>query len=145
MILTDHVQAIIKSAQSIVVGRNYPKLEPEHIMLALMLDENDLPKILFQKIGLENPEIKECLNSYLSKRSYMARGKYSIVQSSTATISLFNIAEMEAQKYKTDEVSIEHLFLALFRIDNKVLNFLWEQFHTNRLEIYENLQKEVGS
>ena len=36
MLLTDHVQAIIKSAKSIVVARNYPELNPEQVMLALM-------------------------------------------------------------------------------------------------------------
>ena len=39
MLLTDHVQAIIKSAKSIVVARNFAELSPEHIMLALMLDQ----------------------------------------------------------------------------------------------------------
>src|SRR5574344_245502 len=145
MLLTDHVQAIVKSAKSIVVARNYPKLEPEHIMLALMLDGNDLPKILLQKVGLDDPKIADCLNSYLSKRSYMARGQYSVVPSSAATTTMFNIAEQEAAKFNDKQVSIEHVFLALFRIDNKVLNFLWEQFKINRLEIYEALTKEVSS
>ena len=39
MLFTDHVQAIIKSAKSIVVARNYPELAPEHLMLALMPTE----------------------------------------------------------------------------------------------------------
>ncbi len=49
MLLTDHVQAIIKSAKSIVVARNYPELNPEHIMLALLLDENALPKFCLKE------------------------------------------------------------------------------------------------
>src|SRR5574344_2595711 len=96
MLLTDHVQAIVKSAKSIVVARNYPKLEPEHIMLALMLDGNDLPKILLQKVGLDDPKIADCLNSYLSKRSYMARGQYSVVPSSAATRSEEHTSELQS-------------------------------------------------
>ena len=46
MLLTDHVQAIIKSAKSIVVACNYPELTPVNIMLALLLDEIALPIIL---------------------------------------------------------------------------------------------------
>lgn len=145
MLLTDHVQAIVKSAKSIVMARNYPKLEPEHIMLALMLDGNDLPKILLERVGLDNPEIKESLNTYLSKRSYISRGKYSIIPASAATTHLFNTAELEAEKYGDEQVSIEHLFLALFRENNKVLNYLWEKYNINKIELYENMSKEVAN
>ena len=139
MLLTDHVQAIIKSAKSIVVARNYPELNPEQVMLALMLDQNDLPKILLEKVGLENPEIVERLNSYVSKRAYMARGKFSEVRLSSETIKMMKVAQSEAEKYNDTQISIEHLFLALFRIDNKVLNFLWEQSGINKLELYEKM------
>lgn len=143
MLFTEHVQAIIKSAKSIVVARNYPQLAPEHIMLALMLDQNDLPKVILERVGLENPEIIDRLNSYVSKRSYMARGKFSDVRFSVETIKMIQIAQEEAEKYGDEQVSIEHLFLALFRIENKTLNYLWEQSKVNRLELYEKMTDVV--
>ena len=145
MLLTDHVQAIIKSAKSIVVARNYPELFPEHLMLALMLDQNDLPKILFERVGVDNPEIVDRLNNYVSKRSYFARGKFSDVRFSTDTIVLMKIAQEEAEKHGDEQVSIEHLILALFRIDNKTLNHLWEQSNINRLDLYEKMTEEVNN
>lgn len=145
MLLTDHVQAIIKSAKSIVVARNYPELFPEHLMLALMLDQNDLPKILFERVGVDNPEIVDRLNNYVSKRAYFARGKFSDVRFSTDTIVLMKIAQEEAEKHCDEQVSIEHLILALFRIDNKTLNHLWEQSNINRLDLYEKMTEEVNN
>ena len=124
MLLTDHVQAIIKSAKSIVVARNYPELAPEHLMLALMLDRNDLPQILLERIGIDNPEVVDRLNNYVSKRAYFARGKFSDVRLSTDTLVLMKVAQEEAEKHGDEQVSIEHLLLALFRIDNKTLNHL---------------------
>ncbi|MBO6087323.1 AAA family ATPase [bacterium] len=145
MLFTDHVQAIIKSAKSIVVARNYKELNPEHIMLALMLDQNDLPKILLERVGADNPEVVDRLNSYVSKRSYYARGKFSDVRLSTETIIMMRTAQEEAEKRGDENVSIEHLFLALFRLDNKVLNYLWEQSGINRLELYEKMTEEVNN
>ena len=145
MLLTDHVQAIRKSAKSIVVARNYPELFPEHLMLALMLDQNDLPKILFERVGVDNPEIVDRLNNYVSKRAYFARGKFSDVRFSTDTIVLMKIAQEEAEKHGDEQVSIEHLILALFRIDNKTLNHLWEQSNINRLDLYEKMTEEVNN
>lgn len=145
MLLTDHVQAIIKSAKSIVVARNYPELAPEHLMLALMLDQNDLPKILLERVGVDNPEIIDRLNNYVSKRAYFARGKFSDVRFSTETIMLMKVAQEEAEKHGDDQVSIEHLFLALFRLDKRTLNHLWEQSGINRLELYEKMTEEVNN
>lgn len=144
MLLTDHVQAIIKSAKSIVVARNYPQLMPEHVMLALMLDQNDLPQIILDRVGLGNPEIADRLNSYLSKRAYIPRAKFSDVGFTTETIKLMKIAQEEAEKRNDEQISIEHLFLALFRMENKTLNFLWEQSKVNRLELYEKMTDVVS-
>lgn len=145
MLLTEHVQAIIKSAKSIVVARNYPELLPEHIMLALMLDQNDLPKILLERVGVDNPEIVDRLNNYVSKRAYFARGKFSDVRFSTDTVLMMKVAQEEVEKHNDTQVSIEHLLLALFRIDNKTLNYLWEQSGINRLELYEKMTEEVNN
>ena len=145
MLLTDHVQAILKSAKSIVVARNFAELAPEHIMLALMLDQNDLPKILLERVGADNPQIVDRLNNYLSKRSYYARGRFSDVRFSSETIAMMNVAGQEAEKRNDEQISIEHLLLALFRIDNKTLNFLWEQSGINRLELYEKMTEEVNN
>lgn len=144
MLLTDHVQAIIKSAKSIVVARNYPQLAPEHVMLALMLDQNDLPQIILQRIGLENPEIADRLNNYVSKRAYLPRGKFSDIGFTTEAIKLMKIAQEEAEKRKDEQISIEHLFLAIFRIQNKTLDYLWEQCNINRLELYEKMTDVVS-
>ena len=145
MLLTDHVQAIIKSAKSIVVARNYPELAPEHLMLALMLDQNDLPKILLERVGVDNPEIVDRLNNYVSKRAYFARGKFSDVRFSVETIQLMKVAQEEAEKRGDEQVSIEHLFLALFRLNNRTLDHLWEQSGINRLELYEKMTEEVNN
>ena len=145
MLLTDHVQAIIKSAKSIVVARNFAELSPEHIMLALMLDQNELPKILLERVGVDNPQIVERLNNYLSKRSYYARGKFSDVRFAPETVAMMNLANEEAEKRNDEQISIEHLFLALFRMDNKTLNYLWEQSGINRLELYEKMTEEVNN
>ena len=142
---TEHVQAIIKSAKSIVRARNFKEVEPEHILLSLLLDENELPKILIQRIGLDNPQIVERLNGYLSKRSYLARGKYADIGLSVQTIKLLKIAYEEAKKYGDEFISIEHLFLALFRYESAALNFLWEQSNINRVELYEKMSTEVSN
>lgn len=145
MLLTEHVRAIIKSAKSIVAARNFPDLTPAHLMLALMLDQNDLPRILLERVGLENPEIVDRLNNYLSKRAYYPRGKFAEISFSLDTEKLMKIASEETEKHDDEQISIEHLFLALFRINDRVLDYLWEQSGINRLELYEKMTETVNN
>ena len=54
MQLTEHFSYIIHSAKTIAYARDYKTVEPEHLMLALFYDENDLPKFILEKIKLNN-------------------------------------------------------------------------------------------
>ena len=55
------------------------------------------------------------------------------------------VAQEEAEKRGDEQVSIEHLFLALFRLNNRTLDHLWEQSGINRLELYEKMTEEVNN
>ena len=74
---TDGTFAFLISLIYSILFNRLCELAPEHLMLALMLDQNDLPKILLERVGVDNPEIIDRLNNYVSKRSYFARGKRS--------------------------------------------------------------------
>ena len=54
-------------------------------------------------------------------------------------------AQEETEKHGDEQVSIEHIMLALFRLDNKTLNHLWEQSNINCLELYEKMTEEVNN
>ena len=68
MQLTEHLQYIIHSAKTIAYARDYSTVEPEHIMLALFMDENDLPKFLLEKIGLNNPRLIRDFNDSIPRK-----------------------------------------------------------------------------
>ena len=67
MQLTEHLQYIIHSAKTIAYARDYKFVEPEHIMLALFMDENDLPKLYLSNIGLVNPRLIRDFNNSIPR------------------------------------------------------------------------------
>lgn len=143
MLLTEHVQAIIKSGKSFVLSRNYRELEPAHIMLALFLDENDLPVILLERIGIGNGYVKRKFNEYIVKKPYFPRGEFEPVKISSGTSKLLKMAEEEAEALSDEEVDIEHLFLALFKISDPTLDMFWVHYSLNKTVLYDKMLKEV--
>ncbi len=142
MYLTEHVQAIIKSAKSFVVSRNYQELECQHVMLALFLDRNDLPVILLDKVGLGG-NFKDLFNDFVKKYPYFPRGQFEPVKFSSGVINLMKLAEREALALKDEEVDIEHLFLALFKINNPEMDLFFAHNRVNKSVLYEKMLEEV--
>jgi len=143
MQLTDYAQAIVKSAKSIAVARSYDFVEPEHFMLSLMLDENDLPKIFLSKIDLGKKEISKALDIYIVKKPFKKRAIGFNIPFSSACSDLFNLAQEEALRLKDDEVNIEHFFLALFKAKSSILDCLWENFKLKKEDLYQKMKTVV--
>ena len=142
MLLSEHVQAIFKSAKSFVVSRNYRELEVQHIMLALFLDQNDLPVILLDRVGLGG-DFKDRFNKYVKKFPYFPRGQFEPIKFSSGVINLTKIAEREARDLCDEEVDIEHLFLALFKINNPEMDLFFAENRVNKYVLYEKMLEEV--
>ena len=142
MILSEHLQAIIKAGKSFVLSRNYPELEPIHIMLALFLDENDMPKILLERVGLGG-DFKDKFNTYVRKFPYISRGQFAPVKFSSAVINLMKIADKEAEALESKETDIEHMFLALFKINNPKLDTFFAEHHVSKNLLYDKMLDEV--
>ena len=127
MELSEHVQYIIHSAKTIVYARDYNAVEPEHIMLALFMDENDLPKIILEKIGLDNPRLIRDFSANIPKRNGHKPQRSQDPPLSKNTITLIETAEKEGLVYGDKIVSIEHLFLALFKTQCAVMDYVFKQ------------------
>ena len=142
MFLSEHVQALFKAAKTYVVARNYRELEVQHIMLALFLDQNDLPVILLDRVGLGG-DFKDRFNRFVKKYPYFPRGQFEPIKFSSGVINLTKIAEREAADLCDEEVDVEHLFLALFKINNPEMDLFFAENRVNKTVLYEKMLAEV--
>jgi ATP-dependent Clp protease ATP-binding subunit ClpB len=65
---TNYSQEILASSSNLMAEHKNPQIEPEHIMLALFMDENDLPTFILEKIGLNNPIFLVHLSNYFNSK-----------------------------------------------------------------------------
>ncbi len=143
MQFTEHLNYIIHSAKTIAYARDYAFVEPEHVMLALFLDENDLPKLYLSNIGLDNPRLIRDFNNSIP-RTGQKNTKSADVPLSSATIKVLEDAEKEGLKYNDKIVGLEYVLLALFKSNNYAMKRIFTQYSVDMCDLYKKMQEQVG-
>lgn len=142
MQLTEHLQYIIHSAKTIAYARDYKMVEPEHLMLAIFMDENDLPKLILEKIGLTNSRLIRDFNDEIGcKKGY--RTRCADVPLSPAAIGILEEAEKEGLTFNDEIVGLEYVLLALFKSRNIVMQNVFRQYSISLPGLYEKMLEIV--
>ncbi|SNZ00692.1 ATP-dependent chaperone ClpB [Flagellimonas pacifica] len=122
-------QEAIQQAQQLAQELGHQQIENEHIFKAIAeVDENVLPFIL-KKLNVNTSLIHQILEKELESFSKVSGGE--IMLSREAGKSL-NEASIVAKKMGDEFVSIEHLFLAIFKSKSKIAQILKDQGVTEK-------------
>jgi len=108
--LTTKFQEALTEAQSLAVTRDNPYIEPAHILLA-MLRQDDGPKALMERAGVKVPQLAAALEKQLDKLPQVQGADQ--VQAGRETVSLLQGAEKEAHKQGDPYIASEMFLLAL--------------------------------
>lgn len=110
---TQNAQSAIMDCQNIAISEGNQTLEPEHIHLAL-LDQNDglIPRLL-GLMNADTAQIRRAVQGEISKLPKVAGGGDSMYSSQRFSKMLMN-AEKRAEKFKDEYVSVEHIYMAFF-------------------------------
>ncbi len=107
---TVKAQEAIQEGQSLARRANHPNFEPEHLLKALLVQQDGVVVPMLQKIGADLKLITGRVDDALTRMSTIKGGQTSI---SNRLMSLFDKAEDEAKAMKDEFTSSEHLLLAL--------------------------------
>ncbi|MEH0425869.1 AAA family ATPase [Streptomyces stelliscabiei] len=113
--LTQKSQEALQEAQTAAVGMGHTEVDGEHLLLALLDQEDGLIPRLLQQAGAEPQELRAAVGEELSRRPKVtgpgaAPGQVFVTQ---RLARLLDAAEREAKRLKDEYVSVEHLLLAL--------------------------------
>ena len=137
----------INAAQSVAIEYQNMNVEQEHLLYALLDQENGLISQLFSKIGADSESVKNVL---LQKISALPKVTGSGREANTVYISqdvdkCLNLAENIAKKMHDDYVSVEHIVLALFETANNNINTLFKNFAITKDAFYQALSEVRGN
>ncbi|MDR0965024.1 MAG: ATP-dependent chaperone ClpB [Myxococcales bacterium] len=103
-------QEAIQDSQAIARRRNNQNLEPEHLFVALLDQQEGVAVPLLQKVGANLPLLRQRAEAELDKLPCVEGGSAYLSQ---RLLKLFDAAEDEAKKLKDEYISTEHLLLAM--------------------------------
>ncbi|MGW5257627.1 ATP-dependent chaperone ClpB [Streptomyces sp. NPDC004012] len=113
--LTQKSQEALQEAQSAAIRMGQSEVDGEHLLLALLDQEDGLIPRLLQQTGTEAGDLRAAVQEELSRRPRVtgpgaAPGQVFVTQRLSR---LLEAAEREAKRLKDEYVSVEHLLLAL--------------------------------
>ena len=115
----------INDLQKIALDFGNQELEQEHLLYALLHQDNSLISQLIEKMGIDQNAFQNGLKHILDAKVKSKGGQQYIGQYLNHTL---NYAEDEAKHMGDEYVSVEHLFLAMLRNPSPSLLTLFNQY-----------------
>ena len=128
--LTTKLQAALANAQSLAVRKDNAYIEPVHILLALLDDDDMSANSLLQRAGVNVAALTASLNTAVGKLAKVT-GNGGEVTLSRESSSLFNLAEKESEK-RGDQFLASEIVLLAFCDDKSEAGQLARQHGLNK-------------
>jgi len=109
---TTKFQQALADAQSLAVGRDHPYIEPQHLLLALLQQDDGGTSSLLARAGVNVPALRTALEGAL-QRLPKVEGAGGEVNVSRDLSNLLNLTDKEAQKRGDQFIASEMFLLAL--------------------------------
>ena len=129
----------INDLQKIALDFGNQELEQEHLLYALLHQDNSLISQLIEKMGIDQNAFQNSLKHILDAKVKSQGGQQYIGQYLNHTL---NYAEDEAKHMGDEYVSVEHLFLAMLRNPSPSLSTLFNQYDTT-LDRFLTVLKDI--
>jgi len=111
--LTIKAQEAVQEAQNIAGKLNQQEIAPEHLLLALMRQDEGVVSALLSKIGANKRTIEDKLDAELKRKPSVTGAAAGQVFMSQSLQKVFDPAFKEAESLQVGFVSSEHLLIAL--------------------------------
>ncbi|PTR16060.1 ATP-dependent Clp protease ATP-binding subunit ClpB [Nitrosospira sp. Nsp2] len=140
--LTTKFQQALGAAQSIAVGLDNPYIEPQHLLLALLQQEDGGITSLLQRAGANVPPLRDALKKSI-ERLPKVEGTGGEITVSRELGNLLNLADKEAQKRGDQFIASEMFLLAAIQDKGETGNLL-RQHGANRAALEEAISAVRG-
>src|SRR5271169_1970886 len=121
---TTKAQAALQSAQRIAQEYSHQEIDGEHLLAALLQQEDGLIQPLLQKLGVAIPALSAELEQALQRRVKVQGAAEPFL--GAALKKALDAAEAQAAKLKDEYVSTEHLLLGLLAQGGPALKKLFQ-------------------
>ncbi len=116
---TSALQSAVAEAQSLAIGKDHQFIEPVHVLMALLRQQNGSVKPLLQQAGVNLPALEQQLGEVLNALPQV-QGTTGEVHVSNELARAFNVSDKLAQQRGDSYISSELFVLALLEAGGKL-------------------------
>jgi ATP-dependent Clp protease ATP-binding subunit ClpB len=139
--LTLKSQEAVQRAQEIARERGHQRLEPMHLLVALLDPEQGVVRSLLGQLGVNPAQLLKASEDGLEALPRVSGGETTL---GPDLARVLDQAQDEADRMKDQFVSVEHLLLGLAKVKSKAHDLL-DALGVNEKDVLQALQKVRGS
>jgi ATP-dependent Clp protease ATP-binding subunit ClpB len=142
---TIKVQEALMSARSLAQNNNNQQIEPVHVILVLIDQQEGITGPLFQKLGVNPNQIRIEFEKELDKLPKVTGSGATDVVLSNNSARLFDIAWKEAETMKDQFLSSEHLLLAMTNSAINITSQMFKKYGITKDRLMQALKSVRGN
>ena len=146
---TERARDVLSASQDILRRYKQNQLDADHILLAVLEQEEGLGQQILQRIGVESREVARRVEEELARSPKVSssgeRGGEAQIYITPRGKRVLDLAESEANRLKDEYVGVEHLLLGLIKETDSPASRILGQFRVDEERVYRALQQIRGS
>jgi ATP-dependent Clp protease ATP-binding subunit ClpC len=145
---TERARDVLAAAQDILRRYKQNQLDGEHILLALLEQEEGLVPQILERIGVDTRAVTRRVEEELArtpKVTFSDRSQEAQVYITPRGKRIIDLAENEAKRLKDEYVGVEHLLLGIVKEAEGPAARALAQQHIDEEKVYRALQQIRGS
>lgn len=144
---TTKAQEALAKAQESMLQQNHNQLDTEHIMLALLQQDDGLVPQMLGTLNVDTRQLEQRLEEALRPRPHVSFGQGGQAQYylTPRAKRVLELAEREAARLKDEYVGTEHLLIAISVAEDGDAYQILQEAGVDREKVYQALEKVRGS
>src|SRR4051812_28284786 len=142
---TMKTQEALQNAQTIAHEHSHQEIDGEHLLLAMIQQDESLIPPLLQKLGVNIQQLTSELEGALSRRVKVSGGSSRDLFWSSDLKKALDSADKEAKKLKDEYLSTEHLLLGLITDGGTALQKIFQNHRVRRDDVLKALVELRGN
>ncbi|MFH1422849.1 MAG: Clp protease N-terminal domain-containing protein, partial [Planctomycetota bacterium] len=136
-------QEALEDANSTALEFNHPQIEPEHLLLSLIIQEEGITRNILSRLEADPDAVESRVREVLGAMPKVSG--QSQVYLSNALTGILNAAQKEAGRLKDEFITVEHLLLAISAERSSRAAEILSSFGVTRDNIYKAMVKLRGN
>src|ERR1700716_663226 len=140
---TSKMQEGLQEGQALASQMQHQEVMPEHLLLALLRQQDGLARPLLEKLNVRAPEVEGQLEQELARRPRISGATEQYISADLRNV--LNQAETEMTRLKDEYLSVEHFIMALIDPAKTPAGRIVKGLGVNRESVMKSLQDLRGS